>query len=134
MQNSGNLLGINKNLRISGDFRGSKLKIFPGKHAHGPPSIFTCIDWRTIIPLPQWLSCLIPSYSLQSYFLWKLRKISNENSATVCENKQEYKRSREFRRSNVFTFLLARNVECKMLFAKEHLTFYISGAKSHLLP
>ena len=51
---------IYKNLRISGNFRGSKLKNFPGEPALGSPSMFTFREWRTIIPLHHWLSFLSP--------------------------------------------------------------------------
>ena len=43
---------------------------------------------------------------------------SNENSAILCGDKFEYKCSRDFRKSDVYTFLLARHAACKMLFEK----------------
>ena len=40
IQNSGNLLGINNNLHISGDFRGPEFETFPGGACPGPPQYF----------------------------------------------------------------------------------------------
>ena len=100
-----------------------KLNNFSGEYAPGPPSMSAFREWSTIIPWHQWMSCLIPSYSLQSHFLWKVCKISNENSATVCENNLFSQTVAEFisylfSRPNVSTFLIARNAECKMFFEK----------------
>ena len=83
MQNSENLQGIYKHLGISSDFRGSKLKIFPGSIPPDPCSLFTFRKWRTIILLHHWLSCLISGSIFLGHFLWKIWESSNENSATL---------------------------------------------------
>ena len=68
---------INKNSCISGDFRESKLEIFPGEHSPTPPSMFHLENGVILSHCIIGCHTLSSSYILQGHFLWEIWESSD---------------------------------------------------------